>query len=140
MSIRRKARVLALNTLYQSEIKGVDAVASFPLLCENFEVNKKAIPYARDLLTGIAENWEQLNSLIVENSKNWRLDRMSIIDRNIIRIAVFEMCYQGDVPGRVAINEAIELAKQYCTEDAPSFINGILDAVHVKCADKPETS
>lgn len=130
--IRRKARVLALNALYQSEVNGVGVDESLPILCENFEANKKALPYARVLTAGIAEHWEQLNELIVDNAKNWRLDRMSIIDRNIIRIAVFEMCYRDDVPPRVAINEAVELAKQYCTEDAPAFINGILDAVQAK--------
>jgi N utilization substance protein B len=132
MGMRRKSRVIALNTLYQSEIKGVEPLDSFPLLCENFEVNQKAIPYASVLLEGISRNWMPLNDLIAECAKNWRLDRMSIIDRNIIRIAVYEMCYLDDVPPRVAINEAIEIAKQYCTDDAPSFINGILDAVRLK--------
>lgn len=130
--IRRKARVLALNALYQSEVNGVGAIDSLPVLCENFEANKKAIPYASVLVAGITEHWEQLNELIADNARNWRLDRMSIIDRNIIRLAVFEMCFRDDVPPRVAINEAIELAKQYCTEDAPAFINGILDAVQAK--------
>lgn len=129
MGIRRKARILALNTLYQSELNATPAIDKFELLCENFEVTKKSIPYARELIIGISENWEEINTLIHDNAANWRIDRMAVIDRNIMRIAVFEMCYKDDVPPSVAIDEAIEIAKQYCSDDAASFINGILDSI-----------
>lgn len=102
---------------------------NFPLMCENFQFSRKAIPYAKVLITGVTGHWQSINTLIQQNAQNWRLGRMSVIDRNIMRVAVFEMLYVDDVPVTVAINEAIEIAKTYSTEDAPPFINGILDAI-----------
>lgn len=129
MGIRRKARELALNCLYQGELTATPVSEKFPLLCDNFEVNKKAIPYGRELVEGITDKWDALNDRIAKSAVNWRLSRMSVLDRNIIRLATYEMVYRDDVPPRVAINEAIELAKRFCTDDSPSFINGILDAI-----------
>lgn len=129
MGIRRKAREVALHCLYQSEMTAVPTAQAFPLLCANFEVNQKAIPYASELVEGVAGNWEAINDLIQENAAHWRIERMSVIDRNIMRIAIYELCFREDVPANVAINEAIEVAKRFSTDDAPPFINGILDAV-----------
>ena len=129
MGIRRKARELALNALYQSELTGSPPAGKFDFFCENFQANKKAIPYARELIFGLAGKWEEINALIEQNSEHWRLNRMSVIDRNIMRIAAFELQYIDDVPSSVAINEAIEIAKRFSTDDAAPFINGILDAV-----------
>lgn len=129
MGTRRKSRELALNALYQGELTVTSPVENFSLLCENFEVNKKAIPYGQELVTGIADRWEEINARIAESAVNWRLSRMSVLDRNIIRLAAYEMLFREDVPHRVAIDEAIELAKRYCADDSPSFINGILDAI-----------
>jgi len=129
MGTRRKARELALTALYQGEMTSTSAVENFPLLCDNFEVNKKSVPYARELVEGITERLDEINDKIAESAVNWRLSRMSVLDRNIIRLAAYEMLFKDDVPARVAIDEAIELAKRYCTDDSPSFINGILDAI-----------
>ena len=129
MGLRRKSRELALQALYQGELTGKSFVDDFDLLCENFQANRKAIPYALELLRGISENQKAINQRITEHAKNWRLERMSVLDRNILRIAAYEMCLRDDVPPGVAINEAIELAKQYCADDSAPFINGILDAI-----------
>jgi N utilization substance protein B len=129
MGTRRKSRELALNALYQGELTATSPEENFPLLCDNFEVNKRAVPYGRELVAGIAERWEEINARIAESAVNWRLSRMSVLDRNIIRLAAYEMLFRDDVPPRVAIDEAIELAKRYCADDSPSFINGILDAI-----------
>lgn len=129
MGNRRKSRELALNALFQGEMTATSPVENFPLLCENFEINKKAIPYGQELVYGITGKWEQLNAKIEESAVNWRVSRMSVLDRNIIRLAAYEMMFKDDVPPRVAIDEAIELAKRYCAEDSPGFINGILDAI-----------
>jgi len=129
MGNRRKARELALNALFQGEMTATSAVENFPLLCENFEINKKAIPYGRELVYGITDKWGEIDAKIEESAKNWRVSRMSVLDRNIIRLAAYEMMFKEDVPPRVAIDEAIELAKRYCGEDSPGFINGILDAI-----------
>ena len=129
MGNRRKARELALNALFQGEMTATSAVENFPLLCENFEINKKAIPYGRELVWGITDKWEEINAKIAESAVNWRVSRMSVLDRNIIRLAAYELMFKEEVPPRVAIDEAIELAKRYCAEDSPGFINGILDAI-----------
>jgi len=129
MGNRRKARELALNALFQGEMTATSAVENFPLLCENFEINKKAIPYGRELVYGITDKRDEIDAKIEGSAVNWRVSRMSVLDRNIIRLASYEMMFKEDVPPRVAIDEAIELAKRYCGEDSPGFINGILDAI-----------
>jgi len=129
MGIRRKSRELALQALYQAEMNEGQALEYFPLLCENFQSAKQAIPYARTLVEGISLNITRIDELIKQYARNWRVDRMSIIDRNLLRIGVFELIFAENVPASVAINEAIEVAKRFSTDDSASFINGILDAV-----------
>ena len=129
MGTRRKAREVALQALYQYELLQQGDRFSFEQFCSHFQVNKKAIPYARTLLVGIHENEKEIDQHISKYAENWRLERMSVIDRNILRLAVFELIYQNDIPASVAINEAVEIAKRYSTDDSGPFINGILDAM-----------
>lgn len=98
-------------------------------MSDHFDVNKKAVPYAQELVEGIRLHWQELNTLIEDHAKNWRLTRMAVIDRNILRIAAFELTHMNDVPASVALNEAIEIAKRFSTDDAAPFINGILDSM-----------
>lgn len=132
MGIRRQSRELALQALYQGELAGPAGMQDFEEFCVHFQVNKKAIPYARNLLDGIRHNREEINQLIRRYAENWRLERMSAIDRNILCLAVFELHFQAEVPTSVAINEAVEIAKRYSTDDSGPFINGILDAMAQK--------
>jgi N utilization substance protein B len=127
MGLRRKSRELALQALYQAEISGVEA--DIGLLCDNFRVAKKAISYANVILEGIRAHQQEIDEIIRVHTKNWRVDRMSIVDRNLIRIGIFELIFQKELPDSVAINEAIEIAKNFSTDDSSSFINGILDAI-----------
>ena len=129
MGTRRKSRELALQALYQGDLAGQNDLLDFEDFCVHFQVNKKSIPYAKKLVDGIQEKGEVLNQLISKYAENWRLERMSLIDRNILRLAVYEVHYQDDVPVSVAINEAVEIAKRYSTDDSGPFINGILDAM-----------
>jgi N utilization substance protein B len=129
MGTRRKSRELALQALYQGELAGHAGLLDFEQFCTHFQVNKKAIPYAKKLLEGVQEKNEEINQLISRYADNWRLERMSLIDRNILRLAVYELYFRDDVPKRVAINEAVEIAKRYATDDSGPFINGILDAL-----------
>lgn len=99
------------------------------LLDEPISKTDPAFEFAQTLLEGVLCHRDSLDVLIQQHSKNWRLNRMSLVDRNILRIGVFELSYCPDIPGKVAINEAIELAKKFSTDDAVSFINGVLDAV-----------
>ena len=130
--IRRRARELAMQALYQSEVTGQEVEEAFRLLKENFQANKKAVSYALDILAGVDKSRDEIDDLIKEHSKNWRLERMALIDRNILRVAAFELLNKEDVPASVVINEAIEVATRYSDEDAPAFINGVLDSIKKK--------
>lgn len=129
MSIRRKARELVLQSLYQSELNGKPVSETFMLMREHFEINKKALPYATELIDGLTEKREELDQRIRQQAVNWRMERMSLIDRNIIRIGVYELCFRSDIPAKVVINEALEVARRYSTDESAPFINGILDGI-----------
>lgn len=134
MGLRRKSREIALQFLFghdfqhrSGDLESIEA--ELEEFCANFDTGKKALPYVRQLIRGICSHLDEINGLLTGHSHNWRLERMSWVDRNILRIAVFEMRYCDDVPARVAINEALEIAKRYSIVDSVPFINGILDAV-----------
>ena len=128
MSLRRKSRELALQHLYQIEQSGNKEI-TIEDMKDHFDVNTKAVPYAQEIVSGIQKHWDEINSLIEEHAKNWRLNRMAVIDRNLLRIATYEFMYQDDIPGSVIIDEAVEISKRFSTDEAPSFINGILDPI-----------
>ena len=137
MGLRRKSRVIALQFLYGHDFTGAPDELSaveheIEQFCASFDAGREAKPYAQKLITGICEFRGEIDHLMAAHSHNWRLERMSLVDRNILRIAVFEMKYCDDVPEKVAINEALEIAKHYSIPDSVSFINGILDAVQAK--------
>ena len=140
MGTRRKSRELALQALYQGEQAGQNGLLVFEEFCAHFQVNKKSIPYAKKLLDGVQEKADAINQLISKYAENWRLERMSVIDRNILRLAVYEVHFQDDVPISVAINEAVEIAKRYSTDDSGPFINGILDSMAKEEASGAETA
>jgi N utilization substance protein B len=118
-----------MQALYQSETTGKTTEEAFQMLRDNFQANKKASPYALEILAGVNEYRAEIDKLIAEHSKNWRLERMAVVDRNIIRIATFEFLKKHDVPASVVINEALEVAVRYSDEDASPFINGVLDSI-----------
>ncbi len=137
MSIRRSSREAALQFLFQDDFKGfeegsaVNIEQRFVDFCSLYDVQKKARPYALTLLTEVYANRERVDQAITKHASNWRLPRIDVTDRNILRIATCEMLFQEDVPPEVAINEAVEIAKRFCGPDSPAFVNGILDAVRV---------
>ena len=139
MGTRRISREAALQFLYQEDFTltheqqfGYDLAERFDLFCALYQVNKKARSYAIVLLQGITDNLELVDRLITEAASNWRLSRIAATDRNLLRIAVYEMAKGEDVPPQVAINEAVEIAKRFAGEDSPKFINGVLDAVRAQ--------
>ena len=127
--LRRKSRELALQVLYQAELAGMDPGAAFDVYIGHFDANKRALEYARRLVLGVEEHLAAIDEVLQQHSANWRLGRMAVIDRNIMRIALYEILYEPDVPPQVAINEALEVARRFSSDDAVGFINGILDAV-----------
>ncbi len=135
MGTRRKAREAALQFLFQDDFTSalelsVESLEDrFALFCGVYQVSKKAREYTLELLQTTLGHQRKVDELISQCAKNWRLERISITDRNLLRIAVSEMLYSKDVPHQVAINEAVEIAKRYGSDESPAFINGILDAV-----------
>ena len=139
MGSRRTSREIALQFLFQEDFTlrpdqqhGYDLDDRFELFCNLFQANKKARDYALQLLRGICGDIEKLDRLIAENATNWRMSRIAATDRNLLRIAVYEMLEMPDVPPQVAINEAVEIAKRFAGDESPKFINGILDAIKSK--------
>ncbi len=126
---RHKARETALKILYQKDVTGNNLKEIWQSFCKNHDSSLNYSDYAWTLVNGVNEHDVEIDSLIQQHSLNWSLDRMSPIDRNILRIAVHEIIYL-DVPPKVSIDEAIKLGKRYGTEHSPAFINGILDAIY----------
>jgi N utilization substance protein B len=125
--LRRKARELALQCLYQIDQSG-NPDADIDLITQNFQATKKAVEYGNLLVGGIKTHLDELDTLITTHSQNWQVSRMAVVDRNILRVAFYEMLHVDDVPDAVAVDEAVEIAKRFSTDDGPAFINGILDA------------
>jgi N utilization substance protein B len=99
--------------------------------CENFPPPKKARPFFMKLVKGVLKTKPQIDTLIERFSKNWSVQRMACVDRNVMRIAVFEMLFCPDIPPKVSINEAIDIGKKFGTEDSGAFINGIVDSIRI---------
>jgi N utilization substance protein B len=140
MGTRRTARELALQALYQLELVGEAGLLPFDAFCAHFQVSRKAMDYAGTLFAGVRENMAEIDSLISKHAQNWRLERMSVVDRTILRIAVFELAFREDVPASVLINEAVEIAKRFSTDESGPFINGILDAMTREKGVGPESA
>jgi N utilization substance protein B len=107
-----------------------DLSERFELFCSLYPVQKKARPYAVELLNGVLAHLAEIDRLIRDHASNWRLERIAVTDRNLLRISVYEMVYENDAPARVVINEAVEIAKRFGGNDSPAFINGVLDSVN----------
>lgn len=126
---RRNARELALQLLFQSEFAPQISVYAFLQLYDNKYANE-TIEYAEQIVNGVAEFRSQIDEKISSISRNWKVDRMALVDRNILRVAIYEMkISQEKLSEKIVINEAIEIAKKYGNTDSAGFINGILDQV-----------
>jgi N utilization substance protein B len=129
MGLRRRGRELALQALYQVEITGDASESAFHALWEAFEANPPTQAFALSLTRGVLERREGIDAIIAAAAEHWRLERLSRIDVNVIRIAVFEMTATPPLAVEIAINEAIEIARRYGTIESPTFVNGVLDQV-----------
>jgi N utilization substance protein B len=137
---RRKAREIALQVLYGLNFENIDAQKALDLFWSNFVAPKAAKEFAAFLVQGTCEHKEELDKLIAGCSDNWSLGRMSKVDINILRLAVFEFLYCEDIPPKVTLNEAVDLGKTFGSENSGSFINGILDALNLKLNKKNATN
>jgi len=129
---RKKSRELALQVLYQIEMSEGDAEENFNLFWQNFAPSDELKEFSQKIVNGVCQNKEEIDTLIEKHSEHWRLKRMTFVDRNILRSAIFELMFCPDVPTKVVLNEAIELGKRFSSEKSGSFINGILDRVSQK--------
>jgi transcription antitermination protein NusB len=129
-SARRKARKRALDVLYQADIKDepIDAVLA-QYVQRLAEPRPEHLGYAVQLVDGVAKHRERIDEVISSYAEGWTLDRMPVVDRNLARIAVYELLYVHDVDAPVAIDEAVELAKTLSTDDSPRFLNGVLGRI-----------
>ncbi len=115
--------------LYQVETAGEDPELALARYCESFPYQKDIIDYSRLLLSGVVQQRAAIDKRIDDASEHWKIGRTTYIDRSILRLAVFEMLFTEDVPPKVAIDEALQMAKKYGNEDSKDFINGILDRI-----------
>jgi N utilization substance protein B len=134
---RRKSREYALQVLFQLNITKQEAIKALSQFQEHFSSDGEADEFLKRLVLGVLEHRQELDRLIEQYSENWRLDRINIIERNILRIALFELLYCEEIPPKVTINEAIDLGKRYGSGDSGGFINGILDRIQNEVVRKP---
>ena len=129
MSPRSRARQVVLQLLYQDDLNPeIAATAITQFLRKELNRNASLMEFALSLLDGVREHRAELDQVLAGKAENWSLERMATVDRNILRLGAYEILYAG-TPGQVAINEAVELAKQFGAQQSASFVNGILDRV-----------
>jgi len=125
---RSRCREWALQVLYQAEYVG-HRTGEIIRYYRHFQEYDKVPAYLTKLVEGVAAHQEELDALIRQHSEHWRLERMAAVDRNLLRLALYELLHQPAIPAKVVINEAVELAKRYGSEESGSFINGVLDRI-----------
>ena len=130
MTRRSRGREVALQVLYQIEQNpGVPVAEVHQFINRRLLGDMKLVEFTEDLIAGVKEHQPQIDEMIKQVAENWRLDRMAAIDRNILRLGAYEAIFRPEIPSKVAINEALELAKRYSTAQSSRFVNGILDRV-----------
>jgi N utilization substance protein B len=132
---RRRSREVALQVLYAADLsralrpgQAPGVLETFDEVARNFELPEGARAFAKHLVHGVATAVGELDAQIAAHAQNWRIERMATVDRNVLRIAAFELLH-GDAPLEVVLDEAVELAKRFGGESSPAFVNGILDAI-----------
>ena len=129
MGTRRQARELAMQALFYMDSQNSASPEMLERFCGNFHPSEKSRPFFFKLVNGVLDARGELDALIERFSKNWKINRMSCVDRNVMRIAVYELLYCDDIPPKVSINEAVDVGKKFGTEESGAFINGIMDSI-----------
>lgn len=142
MSLRRKGREFALQMLFQVDMTDQQPQEVLSLFWQSHTVGDDVKQFAEDLFQGTVGVRPRLDTLLAHISSHWRLDRMPVVDRNLLRLALYEMLFQPDTPRVVVIDEAIEIAKRFGSEDSGQFINGVLDQLRERIVglEAPEVS
>lgn len=130
MGARRSGREAALQMLFQLEGSGVSPEQAIELFWRTFEdADPEGKPYADAIVRGVADNLDGIDKKVTAASQNWRLERMSRVDRNLLRLGTWELMFRTDVPRAVILDEAVELAKSFGTDESSGFVNGVLDRI-----------
>lgn len=129
MGTRRHARELAMQALFSMDMSCGFTQQMLADYCRCFPPNKRAYPFFERLTTGVLKLRPEIDRVIERYSSHWKVQRMACVDRNILRVAVYELLYCGDIPAKVSINEAIDIAKKFGASESGAFINGILDSI-----------
>lgn len=126
---RRRARWLAVQALYEWDTSGHDPLQAVGHRLEDEPDTERVAAFARSLVAGVRENKKAIDDVLARAAPQWPLEQMAVVDRNILRVAVFEVLFDNKTPIRAAVNEAVELAKTFGSETSPRFVNGVLGAV-----------
>ena len=124
MGARSQARKRALDVLYESDLRGADVVAT--LAARLAEADPPISAYAVELVEGVTAHRKRIDELLTTYAEGWTLERMPPVDRNVLRIGIYELLWRADVPDGVVLDEAVELAKRLSTDSSPGFVNGLL--------------
>ena len=127
---RSQAREAALKALYQMDITRDPADHALKIFFRHHRVPVSSQPFVNRLVQGTAQHMGEIDTLLSRHATNWTLERMAIVDRNVLRLGVFELLFDSETPPKVVINEAVELAKRFGTVESGKFVNGVLDSVH----------
>ena len=127
MGVRRRGRELALQMLYQHEFAGVDVDTMLVSFDELLQAPETIREFALSLARGVISRLAELDAHLVDQADNWRLERMAAVDRNLLRLALYELLFAADTPPAVVIDEAVEIAKRFGSERSSQFVNGVLD-------------
>lgn len=134
MGNRRKAREMATQALFFMDMSKDISVSQIELFRQCYRPPKNIEAFFDELTLGLIKRWPYINKIIEKFSSNWKLNRMACVDRNIIRVAAYELLFCEDIPPKVTINEAVDIAKKFGTEESGAFINGILDSIRESIA------
>ena len=137
MKKRTRARELALQFLYQLDLRGPSLLDEAPEFLRSEEPDKSTREFALHLVRGTVEHADEIDAVIRDVAQNWVIERMAVIDRNVLRMATYEILHRKDIPPKVSINEAIELGKRYSTQNSGGFINGVLDKIKDRTPSTP---
>ena len=129
MGSRRVGRQCALQLLYQHDVSLGKATHVTDAFWAEQKASAEAKTFAEELLVGVQKNCSELDAVIEKYSANWKLSRIASVDKNVLRLAIYELLYREDIPKKVTLNEAVEIAKRFGTEESGAFVNGILDNI-----------
>jgi N utilization substance protein B len=135
--MRRKGRELAVQALYQLEIRNDPSSAFLATFWEQCEAGPRARQFALALIDGVREAREPIDEVIGKSSENWKIDRLSTVDLSVLRVACYELMFTREIPVNVVLDEAIEVARRFGTKESAVFVNGVLDRIATELGVKP---